>query len=198
MCWYIRRRLSEITFRVCSKDVRSKIGCSFRRRPIPFMVFFFYSFTRYWKVSFCSNVKPTLFWFVACSTSELLKNRIRTRIFFFFFEKTSFPCLVGSELNYIFQLKAQSRIFTRSLLRLYTDIFFLIRKKWAKNMVRWYFLFFQSQKIVTYLPFDYTNCHVRAPCPCAIVSISCLICFKISSLLKETVSRVLSASFVIS
>ena len=36
-----------------------------------------------------------------------------------FFEKTtSFACLVGSGLNNIFQLKAQSHIFTKSLFRL--------------------------------------------------------------------------------
>ena len=95
-------------FRVCSKDVRSKIGCSFRRRPIPFMVFLF----------------------IRLHGIERLVSTALEQGFFFFFEKTtSFPCLVGSELNYIFQLKAQSRIFTRSLLRLDTDIFFLIRKK---------------------------------------------------------------------
>ena len=38
---------------------------------------------------------------------------------FFFFEKiTSFACLVGSGLNDIFQLKAQSRILTKSLVSL--------------------------------------------------------------------------------
>ena len=38
---------------------------------------------------------------------------------FFFFEKiTSFACLVGSGLNDIFELKTQSRIFTKSLFSL--------------------------------------------------------------------------------
>ena len=37
----------------------------------------------------------------------------------YFFEKTiSFTCPVGSRLNNIFQLKAQSRIFTKSLFRI--------------------------------------------------------------------------------
>ena len=41
----------------------------------------------------------------------------------FFFEKiTFFACLVGSELNDIFQLKAQSRIFTKSLFSLEAEI----------------------------------------------------------------------------
>ena len=39
--------------------------------------------------------------------------------FFFFFEKiASFACLVGPRLNNIFQLKAQSHIFYKSLLSL--------------------------------------------------------------------------------
>ena len=39
--------------------------------------------------------------------------------FFFFFEKiTSFVCLVRRGLNDIFQLKSQSRIFTKSLFSL--------------------------------------------------------------------------------
>ena len=43
-----------------------------------------------------------------------------TRIFFF--EKiTTFVCLVGSGLNDIFQLKTQSRIFTKSLLTLQAE-----------------------------------------------------------------------------
>ena len=38
---------------------------------------------------------------------------------YFFFEKiTSFACLVGSGLNEVFQLKAQSRIFIKSLFSL--------------------------------------------------------------------------------
>ena len=43
--------------------------------------------------------------------------------FFFFFEKTtSFACLVRSGLNDIFQLKALSRIFTKSLFGLNAEI----------------------------------------------------------------------------
>ena len=37
---------------------------------------------------------------------------------FFFEEITSFVCLVGSGLNDIFQLKAQSRVLTKSLVSL--------------------------------------------------------------------------------
>ena len=109
-----------------------------------------------------------VFLFIRLHGIERLVSTALEQGFFFFEKTTSFPCLVGSELNYIFQLKAQSRIFTRSLLRLDTDIFFLIRKKWAKNMVRWYFLFFQSQKIVTYFYHLITQIvmcvrHARAP-----------------------------------
>ena len=44
-------------------------------------------------------------------------------ILFFFFEKiTSFACLVGYGLNDIFQMKAQSRIFTKSLFSLEAEI----------------------------------------------------------------------------
>ena len=37
---------------------------------------------------------------------------------YFFEKKTSFTCPVGSRLNNIFQLKTQSRIFTKSLFRI--------------------------------------------------------------------------------
>ena len=54
---------------------------------------------------------------MACSISELLNNKAGgVQIIFIVVEKlTSFACLVGSVLNDIFQLKAQSRIFTKSL-----------------------------------------------------------------------------------
>ena len=70
-----------------------------------------------------------VFLFIRLHGIERLVSTALEQGFFFFEKTTSLPCLVGSELNYIFQLKAQSRIFTRSLLRLDTDIFFLIRKK---------------------------------------------------------------------
>ena len=41
--------------------------------------------------------------------------------FFFFFKITLFACLVGSQLSDIFQLKVQSRIFTKSLFSLQAE-----------------------------------------------------------------------------
>ena len=56
---------------------------------------------------------------MACLISELLKNKEGWVPGITFFEKiTSFTCLVGSGLNDIFQLKAQSHIFTKSLFSL--------------------------------------------------------------------------------
>ena len=57
---------------------------------------------------------------MACSISELLNNKAGgVQIIFIVVEKLiSFACLVGPVLNDIFQLKAQSRIFTKSLIRL--------------------------------------------------------------------------------
>ena len=53
------------------------------------------------------------------SISELLKNKEGWAPGIIFFEKiTSFACVVESGLNDIFQLKAQSRIFTKSLFSL--------------------------------------------------------------------------------
>ena len=40
--------------------------------------------------------------------------------------RTSFTCLVGSGLNNIFQLKAQSRIFTKSIFRLEAETLALL------------------------------------------------------------------------
>ena len=45
-----------------------------------------------------------------------------TRKYLFFEKITSFACLVRSGLNDILQLKAQSRIFTKSLFSLETEI----------------------------------------------------------------------------
>ena len=59
---------------------------------------------------------------MSCSVSELLKNKegwgMSTKIYFFFEKITSFVCLVRPGLNDIFQLKSQSRIFTKSLFSL--------------------------------------------------------------------------------
>ena len=53
------------------------------------------------------------------SISELLKNKEGWAPGIIFFEKiTSFACVVESGLNDIFQLKAQSHIFTKSLFSL--------------------------------------------------------------------------------
>ena len=58
-----------------------------------------------------------------------------------FFQKiTPFGCLVGSELNYIFQLKAQSCIFTKSLFSLEEEMVTLFttekRKASSRNSLR--------------------------------------------------------------
>ena len=59
---------------------------------------------------------------MSCSISELLKNKEGWVPGTTFFEKiTSSACLVGYGLNDIFQLKAQSRIFTKSLFSLETE-----------------------------------------------------------------------------
>ena len=53
---------------------------------------------------------------MTCSISELLKYQEGGVPGIIIFEKiTYFSCLVGFELNVIFQLKAQSHIFTTSL-----------------------------------------------------------------------------------
>ena len=65
---------------------------------------------------------------MACLISELLKNKEGWVPGITFFEKiTSFTCLVGSGLNDIFQLKAQSHIFSKSLFSLEADALALFK-----------------------------------------------------------------------
>ena len=64
------------------------------------------------------------------SISELLKNKEGWAPGIIFFEKiTSFACVVESGLNDIFQLKAQSRIFTKSLFSLKAETLALFTTK---------------------------------------------------------------------